>query len=327
MTIAVLGILVLIRERSSPSSVAFYFMSLCGATWLLAYGGLFAAHTEALALFWAKAENVAVVFIPSLTYVFTLTIIQRFRQYRIWVLVCLGLSVLFSLLVVFTDGMIAGIYRYPWGYYARSGPIEGLFLGFFFGLMITSLRLYWVEYRRCGSGVRKQRLGAFFLAFCVAYVGSIDFLPAYGILVYPSGYLAVFACLVIVAQAIWRYRLEDLTPAFAASQILETMEAAAVIADLEGRIHVVNRAACSLLDYRESDLIGMPISMIIESSLDVEPVPSGLLREGNIRDHVMVWRTKEGKSVDVNVSASVLKDKSDFTVGIVYVAVDMAVYK
>jgi hypothetical protein len=85
-------------------------------------------------------------------------------------------------------------------------------------MMTLSLRHYWFEYRGAAPGIGKERSKALFIAFCIVYLGSIDYLSALGIAVYPFGYLPVLAFIILTARAVWRYRLLDITPAFAAGR-------------------------------------------------------------------------------------------------------------
>src|SRR3989338_3905021 len=67
-----LGLLVLWRERAPLVSVAFWLLTVIGGIWLLSYVGIFTARYQPVDVWWAKIENVAVVFIPSVVYWFTL---------------------------------------------------------------------------------------------------------------------------------------------------------------------------------------------------------------------------------------------------------------
>ncbi len=319
---AVLGVIVLIRERGTFVSVAFWLMTWIGAFWLLSYVGVYSAHQESLALWWAKVENLAVVFIPSAVYLFTLTVLGRLPQHAVSAGASLLLSGLFCLGVAFTDQFVAGVYHYPWGYYAKYGPLSIPFLGFFVGLMVASLRLYWLEYRNSPAGKRKRRLGEFLYGFCIAYLGSVDFLPAYGIPIYPLGYLPVFAFNVMVARAIWRYRLVDITPAFAAKQILRTMADALLVLDREGVVRVVNQAACHLFDRLEAEWVGRPIWMISPSLLPEEKLEA-LIRTKVVQSYETTCSVKEGQEMTVEVSASSIRDRDDQAVGIVCIARDI----
>src|SRR5205807_744294 len=91
------------------------------------------------------------------------------------------------------------------------------------GVHLIPAAVYQRVYLREPAGsVQRRRARDLFVAFCIGYLGSIDYLTAYGVPLYPVGNLAVFISLLLVARAVWRYRLVAFTPAFAAAQILET---------------------------------------------------------------------------------------------------------
>jgi hypothetical protein len=48
-------------------------------------------------------------------------------------------------------------------------------------------------------------------------------LTAIAIAIYPFGYLPVLAFIILTARAVWRYRLLDITPAFAAEGIINAL--------------------------------------------------------------------------------------------------------
>ncbi len=122
-------------------------------------------------------------------------------------------------------------------------------------------------------------------------MGAVDFLPALGVPVYPFGYVPLFIFVVICSYVVIQYRLVDITPELVADQILETMDGAVIVIDLEGKIRLINRAALEMLGNKKSDLLGEELTSIIRipngSSVAVRAEERTLARE-------MVWpgRTK-----------------------------------
>lgn len=319
---AALGTFVLLRERRSLVSVTFFLLSLTGAFWLACYLGIYSAQQPEQALWWIKSQNVAVTFIPSLTYLFTLAIIGKTRFHRLSLTLTLILSALFCLSIPLTDWHIAETYHYPWGYYARYGPLSIFFLAYFFTMTVVSLRLLWVEYQRAGTRIHQRRLKAFLIAFSVAYIGSIDYLPAFGIPVFPAGYLAIFVFLVLAARAIWRYRLVGITPAFAATQILRTMADTLLVLDHEGVVRVANQAACHLFGRAEKELIGRPLWTLSVTLLPRERLERAL-RSGVIQRYEATHTTQDGEELVLDISVSAIPDQEGGSVGIVCIARDI----
>lgn len=127
-----------------------------------------------------------------------------------------------------------------------------------------------------------------------------------------------------MALAISRSRLMDITPAFAASQILETIQEAVLAVDVEGSIRLTNPAVCTRLGYTRAELLGAPLSRILDPSSEAAIRPADLTRDWAIRDRETVWRTKDGRPIQVSVSASVMTDHRGSPAGIVYVASDIS---
>ena len=109
-----LGIMVLAKERGSPVSAAFAFMTSSAALCLLASAAIYSASFEQIAQVWIKVQMIGVGLIPSSVYIFTLTITQRLHQFRIWAWGSVALSVLFYLSIILTDEFITGLRRYFW---------------------------------------------------------------------------------------------------------------------------------------------------------------------------------------------------------------------
>src|SRR5206468_2266042 len=93
--VVLLGIAAFIRERGSTVSATLGLLTLSVSIWLLCSAMLYSTRLEPLALWWARAAHVGIVFIPSLVLTFTLTIVQRGRELWAFAAGSLALSALF----------------------------------------------------------------------------------------------------------------------------------------------------------------------------------------------------------------------------------------
>ncbi len=321
--IAGMGVFVLIRERFSAVSMAFCGMAACGAVWLLSYGGIYCAVDPALSLTWARIENAAVVFIPSAVYLFSLAVTNRLHRSRGWVLASFGVSGLFCFAVLFTDSFVRGLWPHFWGPYPRYGPLSVPFLAFFFAMMVASLYLlYALGYRSAPSEIHRRRLRAFLLAFGIAYFASVDYLPAYGVALYPLGFLPVLAFLVIVARTIWRYQLVDITPAIAANQILRTMSDALLVLDRDGIIRVANQAACRLFEVPEPELVGRPV-WTVHGGLFPRGRLQTFIRTSVVHGYEISYAARDGRDLTLDVSASGIRDGNGRPMAVVCILRDV----
>jgi len=115
--------------------------------------------------------------------------------------------------------LLNGVNKYPWGYFYRAGPIHPFFMGYFVFFMILVFFNLIMGYKNEADGLEKNRKKYFLIALCIAYIGSVDYLPTYGIQVYPFGYLMLIGFVLIFAYAIIRYRLMDINVAIARAVI------------------------------------------------------------------------------------------------------------
>ncbi len=317
----VLGLVTIIRDRASRVSLSFLLLTFSIFVWLGSLPWLYSASNEHIALFWAKIEHFGVAFIPSFFFIFTLDIIQRYKKYKFFGWATLFLSAGFCAGFAFSPYFLKGVSLMPWGYYAQYGTLGILLIVYLALFMLISLDLIWLEHMKSASDRERSRLMGIFLGVAVGLLGAVDFAAAFGIQVYPLGYIPVFVCALILGQTIIRFRLIDLTPSFAANQILETMEGLVTVVNLSGRISFVNRSLCELLGYKEEELKEQPINLLFEIN-DKNFFPN-VNKNWGLHDDEMEWRGRDGTKVELSVSASLIKDKKGDPAGIVYAATDI----
>src|SRR5215212_2891883 len=234
IAVLLLGVLVVARERRSTVSLAFFAFTLVVGVWLFAFSLVYAATGEGVALWWLRVAYLGIPAIGPAIYGFTVVELALYPRHHKVVWLGWLLAAVFSAAVWWTDALVAGLFAYWWGYYPRFGWLGALFIAFVCATLLASLGRYWGAYRTAAPGVDKRRIGALMGAFAVGYVAVVDFVAVYGVPLYPFGYLAVLGFVLLSARAIWRYRLVELTPAFAAPQIVETMSDALFVLDRGG---------------------------------------------------------------------------------------------
>jgi PAS domain S-box-containing protein/putative nucleotidyltransferase with HDIG domain len=308
-TILVLGIVMAVREGSTPAGFLFLVLTFSLSWWLACISMVFLCTSEAAAMLWVKIEHIFVFFIPAAVYNFAVVVMRISNQRRQLVTVGWFISFGFILADLFTNQIVGPVYRYWWGFYPKYGLGAFFFLIFFFAFLFRSLNEYWVVYKNTSIGyVQRQRARALLFAFSLGYVGSIDYLAAYAIPVYPFGYVPILLFLVVTVYAIGRYRLVDITPALAATQILYTMNDALLVLDAQATIRVVNRAASDLFGYTAQMLIDRPLAELLGDI--VEPrILKDALRGTTIKDYEVEYRPKfnsTAPAIILNVSISII---------------------
>jgi PAS domain S-box-containing protein len=324
VAIAALGLFVLVREHGSLIGMLFLLMCLSVSLYLAATGVNYASLDDGLSLLWIRISQLGSVFIPTTVLLMTVARLDLFHRFRFTIAASIVLSTLLALGIFFTDLHVRGSARFFWGNFVQYGPLGYVYVGFFICIMVLILRLNWQEYRRSTTELHRKRFRGLVIAFSVAYVGAVDFLPALGVPVYPFGYVPILFFVVISAYVIIQYRLVDITPELVAGQILETMEGAVIVIDLEGKIRLINRVALEMLGHKKSDLLGEDLTSI----LHIPDASSAAVRAGERSPaREMVWPGRNGKRFDVILSVSAVTDHLNVPIGTVYVAHDITVRK
>jgi len=320
VAILIPGFLVLFQAGRSRVGASYFLLCLTISLYMASSALNNASIDVRLSLLWTKVGNIGVIFIPSSVLLLTALLFGLGRRYRSAIAASIGLSVFFMLGLFLTDLYIRRIELFPWGHWGQYGPLGIAFIIYFIAIMALVLRIYWQAYRHCTTARQKKRYRGLLTAFIGGYLGSVDFLPSLGIPIYPFGYLSVGFFIIVSTYVIIRYRLVDITPELAAGQILETMQGAVIVADLDGRIRVINRAALDMIGLTRAEVLGGDLTTVI-------PIPAELgdaVRSGErVISREMTWQGRKGR-YEVSLSASLLTDMQDNDpVGFVYVATDI----
>jgi diguanylate cyclase (GGDEF)-like protein/PAS domain S-box-containing protein len=314
-----LGIIVLARERASRVGRQFFLLAAAICIWLVAFSLMYLARQEQAALVWAKWAYLGIAFIPAAIYHFTVAVTRggnRRLARAAWLI-----SAAFFAAIVGSGALVRDLYHYWWGFYPHFRWLGAPFLVFFFTMLALSLREQWHDLRRASPGLHSRRTRSLMIGFAIAYLGSFDYVAAYGVPLYPFGYLPVLLFIIILAETIRRYRLLDLTPAFAAEQILATMADPVIVFDHQGDIRFTNAAAAAVFGYARQDMAGAPIELLTGPAADAARRLRAAAAEV-VRDEEMVFRSRHGDAVDVGVSLSPLLDERRLPVGTVLIARD-----
>ncbi|HET6313715.1 MAG TPA: PAS domain S-box protein, partial [Chloroflexia bacterium] len=317
-----LGVFVLVRERITLVSVSFFIVTLAVSNWLFCFSWMYAANNPATAMWWSRAAYLGVPFIAPAAYQFTAVVLGLHRRLRRVILAAWLVSALFAVAAVATDNLITGVERYWWGYYTRFEWLGLAFVAFFAALLVGSMAHYWTVYKQLQRGRARRRIRWLMLAFGVGYLGIVDFVAVYGLPLYPFGYIAILAFVALATRAIWTYHLIDITPAFAANEIIETMNDALLVFDREGVLRVANRAACEMFGYEKEELLGRPPGSTL-GGVNFTGQLESLVQGGRVRDYELTYSPREGGTRFLSIAASVMRSADGEPVAIVCIAHDI----
>jgi len=109
--------------------------------------------------------------------------------------------------------------------------------------------------------------------------------------------------------------------------VLDNMADALVVTDNQGKIRRVNRATLKLLGYKEKEILGKPVNIILDLGREKEKssmcYPSWLAKKGKVHNIEMSYINKKGEEIPVSVSASLMRNGGGRVIGTVMVARDM----
>jgi len=107
--------------------------------------------------------------------------------------------------------------------------------------------------------------------------------------------------------------------------IISSMVDSLIVVNPEAKIRTVNKATCKLLGYNEEELIGAPANLVIktEGRAFREGQLGKLIEEGQIREYETHYKRKDGRSIPILFSGSVVKDQKGHLIYIVCMGKDI----
>jgi PAS domain S-box-containing protein len=321
--ITFLGIFVVVRERYSPVSRAFFVVTLTGSVWLICFAFLYGSPDEVTGLRWAKAAYLGLALNPAALYHFTTLALLTYERDKRRVAILWIISAVFFVFILLTDFLFHDLYRYSWGLYPKYGRIAIVFVLFILFAVVIIILRYTAESRSAPLGsMRRLRSQSLLRFFALSYVACLDFFAAYGIPLYPVGSVFILISAVFVARAVWRYRFIDVTPAFAAKTIVDTMSDALLIVDPEGVIRHSNRAAAQLFGMNQKQLEGKEAATVLPF-IHAADAHRELLRPDNTpASETVSYESPKGQRT-LSVSASTIRDRTGHAIAVVYTAQDI----
>lgn len=323
--IILLGIFALFRMKRSPVSLMFFLLTLTVGEWLVAYSWLYAANDAEAAFWWAKFGYVGIAFVPAVVSSYICSIVQDYEKVKVRLPLYWGLSTIFLVLILITDLQFDSLRHYSWGYYPRYGLSSLPFILFFFWVTLEALFRLYKAYQNLEKGT-PQSLAArdLLVGLLVGTVASIDYLIGFGINLPPFGYIPIFLFVVITTPSVLCNRLVAITPAFAARQIIDTMNDALLVLDREGIIRLVNQTACRMLGLSEEQLVGRTPVRAMSGNKVFAGVLASLVQGEVVSNLEMEYhRPEEDEPGSLSLSASIMCDPSGALLSVVCVIRDI----
>ncbi|MFL6650275.1 MAG: EAL domain-containing protein [Sulfurifustaceae bacterium] len=315
-----MGAMIVVRERGSHVGVMYFFVTLAIAIWFVGFSAGYVAPTAAAADVWIRFGHIGVAFIPTLTLQFTSAVLRLPRRWQ-WLLVAGWIaSLAFAAATVFAPSTFGPPHHYVWGYYGNYNVYSSLLIPFLSAYFGVTLLLYWQAYRRARAGsIAARRAQLLFIAWGIGSFGAVDFVPMYGIDMRPFGFLIVIVGVSITTYVTARYRLLDITPAFAAQHIIENMNDGLIVLDKDGIVRVANSTLLVMIGTTKEEFVGktVPQSLLrLLSPAELSSIEAGVPMQNREIEFIRPDGTEMVLSVGVSTMRAAGDDNAAY-VGVV----------
>ena len=209
--IQLLGLFVFFQNREKFVNRIFLIFCVVSSLWMYSLFFLYYLGTNYQnAIFWSKSIYIGACFNSVLSYHFAIAFLDIKK--RKWILYLFyGLSGLF-LYLVYSDKLLNGLYHYAWGYFPRYGKYHPIYMIYKSFESIYTLSLLYDKYksRFFMTSQQYQRLKYVFLAWIIGHFSLANYLPTYGITVFPIGNFCFAVLVILLTYAIVRHQLMEI---------------------------------------------------------------------------------------------------------------------
>lgn len=258
IALVLLGMYILFQNRKAFLNISFFSASISAAIWLSGVVVLYSTNNLELALsFYKYYTFLGVAFIAPGIYFLTVSSLKLKGKNK-FILINFVVAFVFYLLNLITDWLSIGVKVYSWGNYVQFGPLSYPFLAFFFVLLLLSLHYYHVNLKKEVAIGRGEQTRLLFISLLIAYGGVVDFIPTFGIDIYPFGYIPVFLFVLIQFYSILKLRLT-----ITMRETVDSMKDGVIVVDKNGTITDVSLSAKRILGI--SGIVGKELVEICPS--------------------------------------------------------------
>ena len=301
------GIAIAVRERFSRVGWLHLFLSGTIGGWQVAMGLALVTVPDDLSSLWFRLSTFFALLIAPLNYHFGCVVTgQLTRQRRalrmVWAATLL-LAVFHAMNLLYS-----GFNQFNWGRYPAYGPVGWMFITLTVVAVNFNLAMYWRLYRENRPGSMASQRGLLLAgSLLLGSFALIDFLPTVGIDVFPLGGIAVMATNALNCYTTWRYRLVEITPAYAADQLVDTMSDGVLMIDRDGVVRLANPSASEILGIDRSLLMNrLPPAAFASDVLGWQQLP--FFPSADMALGERPYETPDGVHRVLDVSVSLLRE-------------------
>lgn len=205
-----LGGLVFFKNTNTKINKIFLIWCISIFIWLFCYSLVYSTASPNVALTLIRIACSAVMCFSIIFYHFTATFLNIKKEMR-FIRPLYLLTFIMIPFELFTDYFIAGTYKYFFGFYGKASPFYIYAMLLFFTVMSRPFILLIQAVRDKNMDERRLMQTKYILAaFAIAYLASIDFLPKFGVEIYPVGAMFLLCWVIIMSYAILKHQILDI---------------------------------------------------------------------------------------------------------------------
>ncbi len=204
-----MGTFLLIKNFHNPINRLYSYFTFVVVIWGLAAFKIGTIQNLESAILWWKIGHIGIIFVPIMFLQFVYRFIEQKNQIlivSIFTVTIFFLATLFSGHLLNTPEFIFNSFYYN----AHPNLLYKIFTTLWLMAIIFSHCLLYKQLRKV-SKIKQNQIKYFFLAIIIGYTGSItNFLPVFGINLYPYGNFTIVIYPIIMTYAILKYQLMDI---------------------------------------------------------------------------------------------------------------------
>lgn len=217
--VLMLGFFVWFKNIKAKHNIVFFLFSLFVGIWMWTYSVTYSVEDPNIALILMKIGYSLTMFFATFAFHFIVLFLNLGKKFNKFLIFIYAIAFSFAVINFFTPLLMKDVlFKYFWGYYPDITTSLGSLPVIFTTIQITViLILIWRE----AILKRKEIPADYFnkikfivfglIIFCFL---ALDYIPGYGIEMYPFGFIFVLAFLVSTAYGIFRYQAMEIETVF-----------------------------------------------------------------------------------------------------------------
>lgn len=205
-----LGLFVGLKNRTRLN-ISFSIWLIFASFWLFGNSLAYMSKYDWMVIeIYNKFEFLGVCFISIASYWVSLCWdATLFKKQKKYITIGFIISSIFYLTNLKYNYILSGVYHYFWGRYFKNGIGGTIFIIYWIIPLILTLVNYINLYKKA-TGMRKRQYKLFLIATFIVYLGATDWLPCYGLEIYPFGFIPVLVFSFLMSYAIIHYQFMNI---------------------------------------------------------------------------------------------------------------------